>query len=133
MIQHRAAKFVTNLYPKKGRYSEFSITRVLNQLNWQTLEERRNQIKLTMVYKIVNDEVIIPSSSLPKAKSRPTRKCTESLVGSAHQLFERPFKINNSSRTFFYSAPRIWNSSVTTAQAEAPSTDAFKKHFIPKV
>ena len=40
MVQHTAAKFVTNLYPKNGHYNEFSITKILEQLKWETLEER---------------------------------------------------------------------------------------------
>ena len=32
MIQHTAAKFVTNTYPKKGHYEQFSITKLLNDL-----------------------------------------------------------------------------------------------------
>ena len=78
----------------------------------------------------MHDEVIIPPSSLPQATIRSARKSKESLVGSAHQLLERPFKFENASKTFFYSAPRMWNASVTTAQAEAPSIDAFKRHFL---
>ena len=133
MVQHRATKFVTNIYPKRGHYGEFSISRILKDLQWDSLEKRRNQAITTMAYKIMNNQVIIPPSSLPKATvTRPARKCTASLVGSAHQLLERPSKLNNPSRTFFYCAPKLWNSRVTPAQAEAPSTDAFKQHFCKK-
>ena len=59
MVQHKAAKFVSNIYPKKGDNSKFSITKVLQGLNWDTLEERRNQARLTMAYKILNGKVIL--------------------------------------------------------------------------
>ena len=39
MIQHSAAKFATNTYPKKGKYDEFSISRILHQLQWKSLQE----------------------------------------------------------------------------------------------
>lgn len=133
MVQHRAAKFATNTYPKKGHYEDFSITQILKQLQWDTLEERRKQAIITMAYKILNNQVIIPPSSLPKATiTRPARKCTASQVGSAHQLVERPSKLSNTSKTLFYCAPKLWNSRVTPTQAEAPSTDAFKKYFCKK-
>ena len=69
MVQHKAAKFVTNIYPRKGHYEEFSISRLLNYLNWDSLEERRRQIRMTMVYKILNGHVIISSESLPSYKA----------------------------------------------------------------
>ena len=32
MIQHNAVKFVTNKYPKKGHYGEFSVTDLIEEL-----------------------------------------------------------------------------------------------------
>ena len=32
MVHHNAAKFVANKYPKKGKYDEFSISKVLSNL-----------------------------------------------------------------------------------------------------
>ena len=58
MVQHKATKFVTNIYPKKGHYEEFSIQRIIKSLGWESLEERRNKIRLNMVYKILNNQVI---------------------------------------------------------------------------
>ena len=40
MVQHRAAHFV--LGKPWRRYETDSITNMLNQLNWTTLEKRRN-------------------------------------------------------------------------------------------
>ena len=36
MVQHNAAKFVTNRYPKKGHYSDFSISEIINELGWDS-------------------------------------------------------------------------------------------------
>ena len=33
MINHNAAKFVTNIYPRKGKYDNFSITKILRKLS----------------------------------------------------------------------------------------------------
>ena len=36
-----------------------SVSNILQRLNWPTLEERRNELKLIMMYKIVHDHVHI--------------------------------------------------------------------------
>ena len=38
MVHHNAAKFVTNIYPRKKENHKFSITKILNDLDWDTLE-----------------------------------------------------------------------------------------------
>ena len=37
MVPHKAVKFVTKKYPKKGHYNEFSITEIMNNLSWDSL------------------------------------------------------------------------------------------------
>ena len=77
MVQHTAAKFITNTYPKKGDYNNFSVSKILNELNFDSLQERREQARLTMAYKIINEHVILDSQMLPKSKyQRPLRQCT---------------------------------------------------------
>ena len=46
-IQRRAARFVCNNYSKYD-----SVTDMLTLLNWASLEQRRNQAKCIMFYKI---------------------------------------------------------------------------------
>ena len=129
MIQNSAAKFVLNSYPKKNKYDEFSVTRLIEQLGWHSLETRRNQARLIMTYKILNNLVILPPSTLPRAqKHRNPRKCNEVKVGVNNQLLE-PHSLLTNNKTFFYVAPRLWNKTVTEEQAEAPSCEAFKRYF----
>ena len=52
MIQSKAARFVLNNY---SRYS--SITEMLNELEWKSLEKRRNETILFMFHKIINQYV----------------------------------------------------------------------------
>ena len=133
MVQHKAAKFVTNIYPKKDHYDEFSISRLINYLQWETLEERRNKLKITMVYKILNEKVILPPELLPKFTSkRPSRKCAEPTVGVMNQLLEPLPRTDIVGKTFFFSAPKLWNEFVTSSQANAPSVDAFKRQIFKK-
>ena len=39
IVQNNCAKFVKNSYPKKGQYENFSITKILESLKWDTLEK----------------------------------------------------------------------------------------------
>ena len=87
MLQHSAAKFSANYYPKVGHFNDFSVTKIIRSLGWDTLEERRDQAQLTMAYKILNGSVILPSDSLQrKQHTRPSRSCNNVKVGPKHQL-----------------------------------------------
>ena len=77
-VHHTAAKFVSNIYHKKGKYEHFSITQLLENLNWRSLEKRRQEARLTMANKIINGQVILEPELLPKAEyKRPMRQCNE--------------------------------------------------------
>ena len=55
MVKIRAARWTLNDYAGSS-----SVTLMLNQLNWQTLEERRSVARRCLFYKIVNDLVAVP-------------------------------------------------------------------------
>ena len=130
MVQHKAARFITNTYARRGNFNKFSITKILSDLNFDTLENRRKQARLAMAYKIINGDVILDPNLLPKFKySRPMRQCNSVKVGKENQLVETNSELKITGYTFFYSVPKIWNVTITAKQAKAPSVDAFKKHF----
>ena len=54
MVQHKAARFVFNDY---HRYS--SVSHMLQQLNWDSLEHRRTNAIIVMFYKIINNIVSV--------------------------------------------------------------------------
>jgi len=54
MVQRRSARFVLNRWGYKD-----SVTEMLNILKWPTLAERRNQLRLSMFYKVHNNLVPI--------------------------------------------------------------------------
>ena len=133
MIQHNAAKFVSNTYSKKKDYKNFSITKLLTELDWNSIEKSREQERLCMVFKIINGLVILDSNMLPKIDhQRPLRQCNNVKVGFENQLEETEPRLKLTSKTFFYSTPKLWNNSISPAQANAPSVDAFKQHFKKK-
>ena len=45
MIQHNAAKFITNTYPRKNDLKNFSITKTPKELNFDTLVKTDNGIR----------------------------------------------------------------------------------------
>jgi hypothetical protein len=55
-IQRRAARFVTNNYDPRA-----SVTTLLQDLNWPTLQHRRQLAKLIMMYHITYHLIEIPS------------------------------------------------------------------------
>jgi len=59
MVQRRAARYASNRY-----HNTSSVNDMLTTLNWQTLQERRQKFRLTMLYKIVHNLVAIPTSIL---------------------------------------------------------------------
>ena len=58
----------------KGRYGMFeSVTQMLEQLTWIPLSKRRENSRLILFYKIINNLAVVPHSCLKKADVR-TRK-----------------------------------------------------------
>ena len=126
MVQHNAAKFVTNRYPRKNNFDNFSISKLLRDLEWDSLEERRNYARLTMAYKIINGLLILEPSLLPKMQfKRPVRQCKSD---SQNQLIEPESRLGVTRSTFFYATPKLWNDAITPSHANAPSVDTFKRH-----
>ena len=59
-VQNRAIRWIHGLGPRE----QCSITKLREELGWKTLEERRLQQRLTLLYKILNGEVIITPEDL---------------------------------------------------------------------
>ena len=79
-----------------------------------------------MAYKILNNQVILESDLLPRSQStQPMRQCNV----LKNQLFEPPSRLDVIGDTFFYATPKLWNNNITIEQANAPSIDAFRRHF----
>ena len=96
MVQRRAARFVKNDYSRE----QTSVTNMLHQLNWTSLEERRTRNKITLLYKALNDIISISTEHL-----RITQTHTRQ-----HQNFYIPFARTNAYRhSFFMDTIRHWN------------------------
>ncbi len=78
-VQRRAARFVTNTYQK----TPGTVTNIMANLQWETLEERRQNARLSMFYKIIHNKVEIDHTQYMTPSIRPTRS-------SHHLSFQKP-------------------------------------------
>ena len=117
MIQHNAARWTLG---KDGRkYRTESITAMLNSLGWRSLEQRRTDTRLTMLYKIQNDLVQIHNPNL------------QPVSGISHSA--NPHKFVNFRKytapqvnSFFPRTVRQWNALDSTVATT--TFEAFKSH-----
>ena len=94
-----------------------SVTIMLQQLQWSTLQERRAQAKGIMVYRIVNSLVDIPADQLIPTIS----------VRGHNMRFMVPFaRTLVYQRSFFPDTIRLWNSLPQSA-VSCPTLDSFKR------
>ena len=97
MVQRRAARFVLGRY-----HNTSSVSEMLNQLQWESLEHRRKVACLVMFYKIQHSIVAIQMPSVVSIPERPR-------PGHPHQ-FQVPFCSTEAYRqSFFPKCIRLWN------------------------
>jgi len=98
MVQRKAARFVFNDY---HRYS--SVSYMLQQLNWDSLEHRRTKAITVMFYKIINNIVSVDFSNFLHRSFSITR-------GHDMRFLTIPARLNTYYHSFLLTAIRIWNS-----------------------
>ena len=97
-IQRRAARFVKNDYKTSS-----SVSAMINNLNWPLLEDRRKEIRLKMLQKIINGEVAVNhNNTIQPATSRSRRTHSYQLRAIASSRDYRR-------ESFFPRAIREWN------------------------
>ena len=114
MVQRRAARYVCNRH-----HNTSSVTDMLDQLGWESLQERRARARLCMVYKIVTTLVAIPAPNYFIPAHSRTRQ--------NHSLcFFRPYASTDYYKcSYFVWTIPLWNS-LPVGVAEAPSLERFK-------
>ena len=115
-VQRRAARFV------KGDYRTTSSTsQMIKDLGWQPLQNRRQQAKVTMMYRIVYNLIDIPAAQYLHNTTSVTR---------GHGLkFIVPYSRTDIMRhSFFPSAIRLWNQ-LPQPTATASTLEAFKEEL----
>ena len=98
-VQRRAARYTLNRYNNTS-----SVTDMLQELNWQTLENRRKLARLTMMYKIRQGLVILDNAS---DRLRPSIRSSRA---SHDQAYEVPHsRANYHQFSFIPKTIRDWN------------------------
>ena len=95
-VQRRFARFVFNDHQWTS-----SVTSMIQQLHWQTLQECRAQLKAAMMYRIMSSLVDIPGSYLVLASSTYRGHSMKLIVPHARTLMYQ--------RSFFPDSIRLWN------------------------
>ena len=115
MVKRRAARYTANVWDRHA-----SVTALLQNLGWITLQERRKITRLVMMYKITNGLVAIPVAEYTKPTTRPTRHC--------HELgFHIPQSRTESHKySYFPRTVREWNA-LPVNILKVESLDAFKE------
>ena len=116
-VQSRAARYVTNRYRNIS-----SVTSMIQHLEWESLEARRTEHQLIMLFKIIHDLVNIPANEYMAPASNRTRsqrslKLRQNPTSSEHYKF-----------SFFPLSVCHWNS-LPANVAEAPSLVSFKREL----
>ena len=114
MVQRRAARFVVKNYHD---YSPGTVTNILEDRQWETLQARRSKARLTMLYKIIHGDVAIPSDSYITSGDARTR--------GAHRLREIPSPKDIYKFSLFPRTVRQWNH-LPAEVATATTVDGFK-------
>ena len=115
MVQRRAARYATNRY-----HNTSSVTDMLQDLDWESLESRRVKIQLTLLFKVIQDLVDIPASTYLTPASTRTR------ANHTKKLRQISSKSDAYKHSFFPRTIPVWNSLPATV-AEAPDLVSFKQ------
>ena len=114
-VQQRAARFVEGDYERTS-----SVTSMFTYLHWNTLQERRMQVKSTMLYRIVHYLVAIPATPflIPVRTSR----------GHSMKFLTPQSTVNSHLYSFIPSTIHIWNQ-LPECAVSAPSLDTVKQRL----
>ena len=116
-VQRRAARYVLDDYQTTS-----SVTAMLQQLGWESLQYRREIAKTVMMFKITQSLVVIPSTPYLHPVGATTR-------GHHHRLQISYARTDTYKGSFFPSGIRLWNALPPEATG-AKSLDTFKSGLV---
>ena len=116
MVQRRAARFVTNDYGRKS-----SVTEMIADFGWDTLQKRRDLARLSMMYRIVHNLVDIPVEPY----LIPSTSMTRGYDSRFHQIRTTN---NTYQQSFFPRTIVLWNQLPQTAVSQT-TLEAFQNQL----
>ena len=114
MVQRRAGRYATNRY-----HNTSSVSSMIEQLEWTTLQERRKHSRLLMMYKLKNNIVRFNASSKLIPNERPSRNNNE------QALLIPSCKTTARKDSFYPRTIKEWNT-LPNCTVSAPSPESFK-------
>jgi hypothetical protein len=113
-IQRQAARWVYSSYSPKT-----SVTALLNELQWQPLQERRRIQRLAFMYKVLNNRVAVPADSIDLVLNpRPAR----GIDANQQRLLVQRARTTEFKNSFSLRTVPDWNAvpqSIASAETEA--------------
>ena len=100
-VQQKATRWVTSTYDKKS-----SVSRLMRELQWETLHERRTTQRLTFMYKILNGEVAVPAELIDLELSA----CTSRGDYNQQKLYKPRTHTTEYQKSFEHRTIPEWNS-----------------------
>jgi hypothetical protein len=115
-VQRRSARFVKSDYRKHS-----SVTQMLQELKWPTLQERRARGRAIIMYRIVNNSIAIPISLLQVMPSERSR-------GHKNKFIVPFSRTQVHQHSFIPDSIRIWNK-LPQEIVECQTLDSFKNRI----
>ena len=123
MVQRRAARWVCSKYRRGPNCT--GPTEMINHLSWPSLELRRKVARLTLLYKMTNNLVMMSTRSLLVCAPRGLRSVPPHALMSLSRIPTRLYQTNS----FFPRTVADWNE-LPYQIASAPSLEAFKASVV---
>ena len=114
-IQRRAVRFICGNYQRDA-----SVTAMREDLHLLTLEDRRRQARLTILYKIINHQIAIPIPAYIQPKIRSTR------IQQQQHFMRLSSSSDTYKHSFFSRTLRDWDALPQTT-IELPTVEQFKR------
>ena len=118
-IQRSAARYTLSKPYNRRDSQHQSVTQMLNQLKWESLEKRRKMSTVTMLYKMRNNLVEIPTPYHPELAPARSRR------GTSVQLLAPRARLDCYKYSFIPRAVNLWNT-LPEAAVTADSVESFK-------
>jgi hypothetical protein len=118
-IQRGAARFIKGNYER----TEGTVTSLIEQLGWQSLEERRRQARLGFMYKMTNNLVDIPSDRYLTPATRHSRHSNNK------SYITHSTRLNIHKYSYFPRTIIQWNALDDTV-VNSPTINIFKQQLL---
>ena len=117
-VQRRAARFVCNNYDPM-----YSVTAMIDELNWQKLENHRNNSRLCLLFKIMQQQIHVPTDDIP-----PPAPTTITRSSHERNLLVPYARTDVYKYSFFPHTASLWNKLQETIK-ETQSLDVFSLEY----